>query len=387
MQLKKIGILAGEPSGDMLGAGLMNALNVQSSHFEFTGIGGPKMIAAGCRSLHEMERLSVMGLVEPLFRLPELFRIRRHLYHYFIQNRPDVFIGIDSPDFNLGLELKLRQKGIPVIHYVSPSVWAWRQKRIIKIAKATDLVLTIFPFEADFYKKHHVPVQFVGHPLADLIPLQNDKSAARKKLNLDQDATYIALLPGSRHNEIKFLAERFLATAAQCLKKRPHIKFITSSINEARHQELQTIYQTKFPDLPLTFFQGCSHEVMEASDLVLVTSGTATLETLLYKRPMVIAYRMANFTFQLARHLVKLKYIGIPNLLADEKLVPEFIQGDATPANMSKALLDYLDHPEKVVALENKFLEMHQQLRCNANQQAANAVLNVMANNKTPCTF
>lgn len=379
MQPKKIGILAGEPSGDILGAGLIGALNKQHSHLEFTGIGGPKMIHAGCRSLHEMERLSVMGLIEPFFRLPELFRIRRQLYHYFLQHRPDVFIGIDSPDFNLGLELKLHQKGISVIHYVSPSVWAWRQKRIFKIAKATDLVLTLFPFEADFYKKHDVPVQFVGHPLADLIPLQNDKFAARTKLQLDPEGTYIALLPGSRENEIKFLAERFLATAYQCWKKRSQIKFITSSVNELRYQELQRIHKQRCPDLPLTFFQGYSHDVMEASDLVLVTSGTATLETMLYKRPMVIAYRMANLTYQLARHLVKLKYIGIPNLLADEKCVPEFIQEAATPENMSRALLDFLDHPEKITVLENKFLKMHQTLRCDANQQAAKAVLDLLA--------
>lgn len=376
---RKIGILAGEASGDILGAGLIQALNISHSHCSFTGIGGPKMIAAGCRSLHEMERLSVMGLVEPLFRLPELFRIRRELYHYFMQNRPDVFIGIDSPDFNLGLELKLRQKGILVIHYVSPSVWAWRQKRIIKIAKAADLVLTLFPFEADFYKKHHVPVQFVGHPLADLIPLQTDKFAARKKLQLDPDATYIALLPGSRSNEIKFLAERFLATAYECWKKRPNLQCITSSINQQREEELKRIHQSRFPDLPLIFFQGNSHDVIEASDVVLVTSGTATLETLLYKRPMVIAYRMASLTFRLAKYLVKLNWIGLPNLLANEKIVPEFIQDAATPENMSAALLDYLDHPEKVVQLEKKFLMIHQALRCHANQQAAEAVLNLMA--------
>lgn len=374
-----IGILAGEASGDILGAGLIRSLNMQHPDFKFIGIGGPKMIAAGCRSLHEMERLSVMGLIEPLFRLPELFRIRRELYHHFMDHRPDIFIGIDSPDFNLGLELKLRQKGIPVIHYVSPSVWAWRQKRIFKIAKATDLVLTLFPFEAEFYQKHHVPVQFVGHPLADLISLQSDKSAARKKLNLASDETYIALLPGSRSNEIKFLAARFLATAYQCWKKRPQIKFITSSINEKCHQELQRIHQTQFPDLPLVFFQGRSHEVMEASDVVLVTSGTATLETMLHKRPMVIAYRMANLTYKLAQYLVKLKFIGIPNLLANEKLVPEFIQDAATPDNMCKALLDYLDHPEKIIALEEKFTQLHQQLRCNASEQAAKAVLKVLA--------
>jgi len=374
-----IGILAGEASGDLLGAGLINALHAERPHLEFVGMGGPNMIAAGCHSLHEMDRLSVMGLVEPLCRLPELFRIRRNLYDYFIQHRPSVFIGIDSPDFNLGLELKLRQKGIPVIHYVSPSVWAWRQKRIFKIAKATDLVLTLFPFEADFYKKHNVPVEFVGHPLADLIPLQNDKFAARKKLQLDPDATIIAILPGSRRNEIKYLAERFLATAHLCWKKRPHIQFITSAVNEKRYQELQSIHQTQFPDLPLTFFQGCSHDVMEASDVILATSGTVTLEAMLYKRPMVIAYRMANLTYQLAKHLVKLKYIGLPNLLADEKLIPEFIQDAATPENMSAALLDYLDHPEKIATLEKKFLEIHQQLRCGANQRAARAVLELLS--------
>ncbi len=336
------------------------------------------MIAAGCESLYDMERLSVMGLIEPLFRLPELFRMRSHLINYFTKHRPDIFIGIDSPDFNLGLELKLRQKGIPVIHYVSPSVWAWRQKRIFKIAKATDLVLTLFPFEADFYQKHHVPVQFVGHPLADLIPLQNDKLAARKKLNLDSDAIYIALLPGSRRNEIKFLAERFFETARECFKKRPQIKFITGTANEQRYQELKTICESRFSDLPLTFFQGQSHEVLEAADVVLVTSGTATLETLLFKRPMVIAYRTTNFTYQLAKRLLKIKFIGIPNLLANERLVPEFIQDAATPDKMSEALLDYLDHPEKMHALEKRFLEFHQQLRCNASQKASKAVLNLI---------
>lgn len=240
-------------------------------------------------------------------------------------------------------------------------------------------MLTLFPFEAEFYKKHNVPVQFVGHPLADLIPLQNDKLTARENLKLDKTKTYIALLPGSRANEIKYLAEIFLATAYQCWKKHPDLRFITSSIHEKHNQALRKIHQTKFPDLPLLFFQGNSHTVMEASDIVLVTSGTATLETMLYKRPMVVAYRMANLTFQLAKYLVKLKFIGLPNLLANEKLVPEFIQNDATPENLSDALLDYLDHPEKMVHLEKKFLQMHKELRCDANREAAQTVLNLLA--------
>src|SRR5579872_7465458 len=331
MQLKKIGILAGEPSGDMLGAGLMNALNVQSSHFEFTGIGGPKMIAAGCRSLHEMERLSVMGLIEPLKHLPDLFKIRHGLYQHFTTHKPDVFIGIDSPDFNLGLELKLRQAGIPVVHYVSPSVWAWRKKRIFKIAKAVDLMLTLFPFEADFYKQHNVPVRFVGHPLADLIPLQSDKQAARNKLGIDPHTTTIAVLPGSRGNELKYLADIFAVTAARCWKENPKLQFITSAVNEQRDREFRAICQKHAPGLPIQFFQGRSHEVMAAADVVLVTSGTATLETMLFKRPMVIAYRMSPITYQLARCLVKIPAIGLPNLLANEKLVPEFIQQEAQP--------------------------------------------------------
>lgn len=376
--MQNIGILAGEPSGDLLGASLIKALLDQNAKYTFTGVGGPAMIAAGCTSLFEMERLSVMGLVEPLFRLSELIRIRRDLYRYFIANPPHVFIGIDSPDFNLGLELKLRQAGIPVIHYVSPSVWAWRQKRIFKIAKATDLVLTLFPFEADFYERHHVPVRFVGHPLADAIPLHPDKLDARKKLNLDPDATYIAILPGSRRNELKYLAAHFLAAAKFCWQQRPKIKFITSAINETRAKEFQEIVNKVAPDLPLTFFQNRSHDVMAAADIVLVTSGTATLETMLYKRPMVVAYRMSNLTYQLARHLVKLRYISLPNLLLDEKLVPEFIQDKATPENISAALIDYLDHPEKIKILENKFLDIHQRLRCNASQQAASAVMELL---------
>ncbi|MEO8400677.1 MAG: lipid-A-disaccharide synthase [Gammaproteobacteria bacterium] len=373
-----IGILAGEPSGDLLGASLISALQNLTPDITFTGIGGPKMIAAGCHSLHDMERLSVMGLVEPLFRLRELFRIRSNLHQYFLQNRPDVFIGIDSPDFNLGLELKLRRAGIPVVHYVSPSVWAWRQKRIHKIAKATDLVLTLFPFEADFYQKHHVPVQFVGHPLADAIPLRSDKLLARQKLKLESDETYIAILPGSRSNEIKYLAKVFINAALRCQQAKPHLKFITSAVNELRDQEFKQLCQQLAPDLPITFFQGCSQDVMAAADIVMVTSGTATLETMLFKRPMVIAYRMANLTYKLARHLVKLKFFGLPNLLANEFLVPELIQDDANPEKISTAIIDYLDHPEKIALLEERFLQIHQSLRCDASAQAACAVMGLV---------
>lgn len=374
----KIGILAGEASGDLLGEGLIRAMHPLQSDLSVSGIGGPLMLSAGCNSLVEMERLSVMGLLEPLRRLPELFRIRRALYQHFITERPDVFVGIDSPDFNLGLELKLRHAGIPVVHYVSPSVWAWRRKRIFKIAKAVDLMLTLFPFEADFYRQHNIPVHFVGHPLADAIPLQSDKIAARKKLGLSETATYIALLPGSRQHELKYLSDVFIRTAESCFRERPQIQFITSSVNAMRHQEFQETCQRLAKTLPITYFQGQSHDVMAAADIVLVGSGTATLETMLFKRPMVIAYRMSGITYQIARHLVKIPFIGLPNLLANEKLVPEFIQDQASKENLSLALLDYLDHPEKIKALEEKFTAIHQQLRCDANQSAAKAIMDLI---------
>jgi lipid-A-disaccharide synthase len=375
-----VGIVAGEPSGDLLGAGLITALRELHPLLTASGIGGSAMLGTGFTSLYNMERLAVMGLVEPLCRLPELFKIRHELIRYFSTHRPDVFIGIDSPDFNLGLELKLRQAGVLIVHYVSPSVWAWRKKRIHKIAQAVDLVLTLFPFEADFYRQHNVPVQFVGHPLADLIPLQPDKLAARHALGLDPHATYIALLPGSRRSEIKYLAELFIATARQIFHERPHMKFLTSAVNTERDQEFQAQCQKFAPHLPITFLTGKSHAMMAAADVVLVTSGTATLETMLFKRPMVIAYRMAELTYQIARHLVKIPYIGLPNLLAKQALIPEFVQNAAQPKVLAAALLDFLDHPEKVRVLEEKFVEIHHQLRCNANREAAQAIASLWLN-------
>lgn len=374
----KIGIIAGEPSGDLLGAGLIKALREKIPDLEVSGIGGPNMIREGCQSLFDMENLSVMGLIEPLFHLKKLFKIRSELYRYFAAEKPDVFIGIDSPDFNLGLEVKLRQLGIPVVHYVSPSVWAWRQKRIHKIAKAVDLMLTLFPFEADFYEAHHVPVHFVGHPLADLIPLVPNKNTARLALNLDQSAQILAVFPGSRRGEIKYLAESFIKTAYYCWKKNPALKLVTSAINENRNQEFYAHVRGIAPDLPMQFFVGRSHEVMAAADAVLVTSGTATLETMLFKRPMAVAYKMSGLTFQIAKRVVKLKYISLPNLLADECLVPEFIQDTVQPEKMGEALLDFLNHPTKTSMLEEKFLTLHQVLRRNASEQAAQAILKLL---------
>lgn len=374
----KVGMVAGEVSGDLLGAGLIKSLRELQPELSVTGVGGSKMIAENCESLYDIESLSVMGFFQPLMHLPELLKIRGGLRRYFLKNRPDVFVGIDAPDFNLGLELKLREAGIPIVHYVSPSVWAWRRKRIFKIQKAVDLMLTLFPFEADFYKEYDVPVRFVGHPLADQIPLENDKQAARKRLDLDPEVTYIAVLPGSRRNELEHLANLFIATAHRCWKLRPQIRFITSAVNKQRFEEFQTLWRSRIPQVPIKFFLGHSHDVMEAADVVLVGSGTATLETMLFKRPMVIAYQMGRVTFEIAKRVIKVPYIGLPNLLANEKIVPEFIQKEATPEKLTMALLDYLDHPEKVEALQSKFTELHKVLRCNASEQAAKAIMDLL---------
>lgn len=377
-QVKKIGILAGEASGDLLGARLIQALRSRFPHMQFEGIGGPAMAAAGCESLFDIERLAVMGFVEPLFRLPDLIKLRSDLYRHFIKNPPDVFIGIDAPDFNIGLELKLRKAGIPVIHYVSPSVWAWRRYRVRKIAKAVDLMLTLLPFEAKFYEQHHVPVRYVGHPLAEQIPLYPDKFAARRALCIDENATYIALLPGSRRQEIRYMAEPFLRAAHLAWKQRPHLRFITAHVNEQRYQEFFEYYKMYTPDLPLDFFTRRSHDVMAAADVVAVTSGTSTLETMLFKKPMVIAYRMSSLTYRLAKLLVKTPYVGLPNLLANELLVPELIQDDVNPEVICNYLLDYLDHPEKVKALENRFVQLHQSLGGDASGCISDAVMSVM---------
>lgn len=370
----KIGIIAGEASGDILGAGLLTALKESNPDLQVSGIAGPKMMEVGCEKIYNMESLSMMGFVDPLLHLPELIKIRRGIYKHFLKENPDVFIGIDSPGFNLGLELKLHQAKIPVVHYVSPSVWAWGHKRIFKIAKAVDLMLTLFPFEEQFYKSHNIPVCFVGHPLADQIPLESNQSAARKRLELDQDKIYIAILPGSRASEIKHLAKLFITVAYRCWKLRPQIEFITSAVNAKRFKEFQNEWRTTMPQVPIKFFQARSHDVMEAANVVLVGSGTATLETMLYKRPMVIAYRLSSFMFQVAKRLVKVPFIGLPNLLANEKLVPEFIQSEAKPEALTMALLDFIDHPEKVEALQKRFTELHLMLKRNASQQAAEAI-------------
>lgn len=368
--LMRVALVAGEASGDILGAGLMQALKAQYPQIVFIGVGGPLMQAQGLNSYFPMERLSVMGLVEVLGRLPELLSRRKRLINSLIAAKPDVFIGIDAPDFNLTLELKLRQAGIKTVHYVSPSVWAWRQKRVLKIREACDLMLTLFPFEAQFYQDHQVPVRFVGHPLADTIPQQADRAAAREALNLAQDQPVVALMPGSRGGEVSRLGSLFLDAAVRLRTLRPGIQFVLPCSSPERRAQLEQMLVGR--DLPLTLLNGRSHEALAACDAVLIASGTATLEALLYKRPMVVAYKVAPLTYRILKRLVTSAYISLPNLLAERLLVPEMIQDAATPEALAQLLAPLLDGGE--VQTEG-FDVIHRALRRDASVQAAQAVL------------
>ncbi|HEX5842552.1 MAG TPA: lipid-A-disaccharide synthase [Pseudomonas sp.] len=369
-QAMRVALVAGEASGDILGAGLMQALKAQYPQIEFIGVGGPLMQAQGLNSYFPMERLSVMGLVEVLGRLPELLSRRKHLIKTLIAAKPDVFIGIDAPDFNLTLELKLRQAGIKTVHYVSPSVWAWRQKRVLKIREACDLMLCLFPFEAQFYDGHQVPVRFVGHPLADTIALQADRAAARVALDLPQDQPVVALMPGSRGGEVARLGSLFLDAAERLRTLRPGIRFVLPCASPERRAQLEQMLMGR--DLPLSLLDGRSHEALAACDAVLIASGTATLEALLYKRPMVVAYKVAPMTYRILKRLVRSAYISLPNLLAERLLVPELIQDAATPEALAQLLAPLLDAGS--VQTEG-FDVIHRALRRDASVEAAKAVL------------
>lgn len=369
----RVALVAGEASGDILGAGLMQALRVRHPQVEFIGVGGPLMEAEGLSSYFPMERLAVMGLVEVLGRLPELLLRRRRLVTALISAKPDVFIGIDAPDFNLDLELKLRRAGIKTVHYVSPSVWAWRQKRVLKIRQACDLMLTLFPFEAQFYDAHQVAVRFVGHPLADAIAPQVDRAAARAALDLPADGPVVALLPGSRGSEVARLGGLFLDAAVRLRALRPGIRFVLPCASPERRAQLEQ--QLVGRDLPLTLLDGRSHLALAACDAVLIASGTATLEALLHKRPMVVAYKVSPMTYRILKRLVKSPYISLPNLLAERLLVPELIQDAATPEALAQTLAPLLEGGE--VQTEG-FDVIHRALRRDASAQAADAVLKLL---------
>ncbi|MHC8325185.1 lipid-A-disaccharide synthase [Pseudomonas sp. LB1P83] len=368
----RIALVAGEASGDILGAGLMRALKAQHPAVEFIGVGGPLMQAEGLTSYFPMERLSVMGLVEVLGRLRELMARRKKLIADLIAEKPDAFIGIDAPDFNLNIELKLRQAGIKTVHYVSPSVWAWRQKRVLKIREGCDLMLTLFPFEAKFYEEKGVPVRFVGHTLADAIPLEADRTAARAELGLP-DGPLVALMPGSRGGEVGRLGALFLDTAERLRAMRPGVRFVIPCASPQRRAQLEELLAGR--DLPLTLLDGKSHLALASCDAVLIASGTATLEALLYKRPMVVAYRLAPLTFWILKRMVKSPYISLPNLLAQRLLVPELLQDDATVEALAQTLSPLIEGGQEQT---RGFDEIHRTLRLDASNQAADAVLNLI---------
>jgi lipid-A-disaccharide synthase len=372
----KIALIAGEHSGDILGADLIRALKLAQPNAEFYGIGGDRMRAEGLRTVFDMEELAVMGIVEVLGRLPRLLQVRREILAHFTMHKPDLFIGIDAPDFNLAVELKLKQTGVKTVHYVSPSVWAWRQKRIFKIAAATDLVLALLPFEKAFYDLHQVPCTFVGHTLADQMPLHPDKTAAKTALGFHAEKPLLALMPGSRTNEIKLLAPEFLQTAWQLQQENPRLQLVCNMVTQAKADLFSQIWQQVAPQLHLTLLIGQARQTLTGADAVLIASGTATLEAMLAKTPMVVAYKANWLTYQIASRLVKVDYFSLPNLLAKQALVPEFLQQQVTVPALVDAMRPLL--AQSGSSTQAAFTAIHQQIRCDASTQAAKAVLELL---------
>ena len=373
-----IGLVAGETSGDILGAGLIRALKEQVPNARFVGVAGPLMQAEGCEAWYEMEELAVMGIVEVLGRLPRLLSIRKDLTQRFTQLQPDVFVGIDAPDFNITLEGRLKAKGIKTIHYVSPSVWAWRQKRVFKIGRATNLVLAFLPFEKAFYDRFNVPCRFIGHTMADTIPLYPDKQAARARLHIPVSAKCLALLPGSRHSEVEMLSADFLKTAKILDNHFTDLHIVVPLVNEKRRIQFDAIRQEIAPELKIHILDGQARDAMMSADATLLASGTAALECMLTKCPMVVGYRMKPFTFWLAKRLVKTPYVSLPNLLAGKEIVKELLQEECQPEILAQELIPLLNGGEQVEQLKATFLQLHQLIRCDADKQAADAVLSLV---------
>ncbi|WP_455812693.1 lipid-A-disaccharide synthase [Pseudomonas graminis] len=370
-----IALVAGETSGDILGAGLIRALKEKHPDARFVGVAGPLMQAEGCEAWYEMEELAVMGIVEVLGRLRRVLHIRRDLTRRFTALKPDVFVGIDAPDFNITLEGRLKQQGIRTIHYVSPSVWAWRQKRVFKIGRSTDLVLAFLPFEKAFYDRFNVPCRFIGHTMADAMPIEPDKQAARHELGIAPDALCLALLPGSRGAEVEMLSADFLRTAMLLRAKYPALEIVVPLVNPRRREQFEKIKAEVAPDLTMHLLDGKGRQAMVASDAALLASGTAALECMLAKCPMVVGYRMKPFTFWLAKRLVKTDYVSLPNLLAGRELVKELLQDECQPDRLAAALEPLLAQGETRDTLLATFAELHHQIRWNADEQAAAAVL------------
>ncbi len=375
----RIGIVAGEASGDLLASGLIEAIKVEHPEVEFEGIAGPAMIAAGCRALYPAEKLAVMGLVEVLAHYRELKGIQNNLVQHFLDNPPDVFIGVDAPDFNLTVERKLKQQGIKSVHYVSPSVWAWRQYRVKKIARSMDLMLTLFPFEAAFYQQHQVAVEFVGHPLAEMIPLEADMNGAREQLKLPADRKLVAILPGSRMSEAKMLTQLMLEAALGVTRQQPNTEFVIPLATPAIRAHVEQVLQD-LPQRPVVHLvDGCSREVMAAVDVIMLASGTAALEAMLFKRPMVVTYKLSALTYAIVKRLIKTPFVSLPNILAGQEVAKELIQDQATATNLAAEVLRLLRDDSASAAMSERFKEIHLQLKQNASQKAARAVLGLIA--------
>lgn len=377
-----IALVAGETSGDILGAGLIRALKQRLHEMNyhhpvrFVGIAGPLMQAEGCEAWYKTDELSVMGIVEVLGRLRRILAIRRALTRQLCELKPDLFIGIDAPDFNLSLEGKLKQAGIKTIHYVSPSVWAWKQKRVFKIKRNTDLILVFLPFEKTFYDKFAVTCRFIGHKMADDIALEPDKNLMRRHFSIAEDSKCLALLPGSRHAEVSLLSAPFLQAALLVKKHYPNLHILVPLVNAKRRAEFEQIKQQIAPDLAIQMLDGHAREAMIASDAAILASGTVALECMLTKCPMVVGYKMKPFTFWLAKKLVKTPYVSLPNILAGQMLVPELLQKECTPQNIAAHLLTLLAGDNQT--LKHTFLALHQQIRCGADRQAAQAVIELL---------
>nr|WP_265415621.1 lipid-A-disaccharide synthase [Undibacterium parvum] len=376
-------MVAGETSGDLLAGRLLSGLRPQLPDALMHGIGGPHMMEHGFVSDYPMEKLSVRGIFEVLMHYREISGIRKQLSQSLLAERPDVFIGVDAPDFNLDLEIQLKQAGIPTMHYISPSIWAWRGGRIKKIAQAVSHMLVVFPFEEEIYRKAGIPATYVGHPLAQVIEMEPDMAAARDALGIAQDATVVAMLPGSRISEIKYNTEAFIATAKILCARDPQLQIVVPMVGEKqRSYYINLVVAAKLDGVPVLLVNGQSHTVIAAANVVLVASGTASLEVALFKKPMVIAYKMMEASWQILKHMGYQPWIGLPNILAEEFLVPEFLQSAATPEAMAQALWQQLTDLPLQTRLKQRFTDMHHALLRDTASISAQAVLNVIASSK-----
>ncbi len=378
LQAPHFAMVAGEASGDLLAGLLLGGMKARWPELRASGIGGPRMAEHGFDAWWPHDKLSVRGYVEVLSHYREIAGIRNQLAERLLAERPDVFIGVDAPDFNLDLEKRLKTQGIKTLHFVSPSIWAWRGKRIEKIRDAADLVLCIFPFEPAIYAKHGVAATYVGHPLADMIPLEPPRATSRSALGLAETDTVVAVLPGSRRSEIQYIAARLLGAAKEMARQRPGLRFIVPVVPGLRHL-IEPLRKQHAPDVQIELLDGRSHEALAACDVALVASGTATLEAALFKRPMVIAYSMHPLSWQMMKRMKYQPWVGLPNILLNDFAVPEFLQGDATPPKLAHAALAWLDDPARCAALTERFKALHLQLRCNTAQAATDAIEKVLA--------